>query len=118
MLISIATAKAASIDNMSKIEVEKTTTLDELNQQINNVRVELAYEGFSKEMMNNLFGEENLYFPSNCEKLETVIYIVDLLIKNKQYEEADKDELIRLSNQAYIKFMNLGTDHTVVSQSN
>ncbi|MFT5778560.1 MAG: hypothetical protein ACI837_001516 [Crocinitomicaceae bacterium] len=71
--------------------------------KIEETRAALDYAGTENTvgMMNDLFGEENLYFPVNQESLNTVVYIVDLLIQNDQYDVTEKDRLIELANSAY-----------------
>lgn len=73
---------------------------------ISDTRDNLNLKGYSSEMMNDLFGDENMYFPTTDEQLTTTLYIVDKLIENKQYEEADRTTLISLSNDAYKSFKN------------
>ena len=77
------------------------TSNDDLIQKISNVRTELSSLGYSNEMMNNLFGDENFYFPTNPEKLDIVIHIVDKLIDNGQYKNQEKPVLIKLAEDAY-----------------
>ena len=116
--MSISIAKAATFEKTSVIKIEKTTATDELRQKIERVRKELASAGFSQDMMNDLFGDESFYFPSNKEKLELVLHIVDLLIENQQYEEADKEQLISLANEAYAIYMSAQTTDSAVTHDN
>lgn len=93
-----------------------TPSIDEQTAKIENTRTELADLGYSTDMMNDLFGDENFYFPINTEVLETSIYVVDLLIKNEQYTQEDKETLVKLTNDAYSLFT--GAQPTSTSTAN
>lgn len=64
-------------------------------------REELASLGYTMETMNELFGDENLFFPTTEEELELSFYIVELVIKNQQFEASDRTHLEQLVKDAF-----------------
>jgi len=88
--------------NSGSISVQfKEDVKDSSICKIQQVRAKLSKAGYSEELMNDLFGDENFYFPTTAECLETTLYIVDLLIDNDQYEEVNKPLLQSLAHEAY-----------------
>jgi hypothetical protein len=77
---------------------------DEVDQKVERIRKKLIKDGYSHQLMNDLFGEENFYFPTSVEKYYTVLYVVDLVIANEQYKESDKLILISLVEKAYVLY--------------
>jgi hypothetical protein len=91
-----------------------TNVTKEEKKRVTNTRRTLAVAGYSNEMMNDLFGDENFYFPTTEEKLEKLDHIIDLLIENDQYEESDKTQLLSLAKDAYVQFANYKTSQNNV----
>jgi len=83
------------------------TSTDEVKKKMAEIRVELQNAGYSQFMMDELFGDENFYFPKSQEDLETVLHIVNLLIENEQFEESDRPALISLAKSAYTQYSNV-----------
>jgi hypothetical protein len=102
-IISLANNGIAQTDS-NPISTEKS--IDE-NIKITEARTTLVEEGYSEDMIDNLFGYENFFFPMNENVLATVTNIVDILIENNFYEESDKSTLMNLANSAY-EFYNYG----------
>lgn len=98
--LTAVSVKANEVQKMkSEISIQSN---DDLIKKIANVRMELASLGYSVEMMNDLFGDENFYFPTNEETLDLVIYLVDKLIENGQYDAVEKPILTSLAKDAYM----------------
>lgn len=120
LLSIILTATFAGAANETikgnELPTVKTTDHEEANKRISSVRQELAQLGYSLEMMNDLFGDENFYFPTTEEKFETTIYIVDLLIENGQYKQSAKSDLIAMAVQAHSLYTNTQSTAAVSGQ--
>lgn len=118
LLISIAISSFAFTAASAQTTVKDNIApkVDEQKAKIDNTRSELADLGYSIDMMNDLFGDEDFYFPINSEVLETSIYITDLLITNGQYTEEDKEMLVKLTNDAYALYT--GVQATSASTAN
>jgi hypothetical protein len=99
-------------------EVIITSYMDDSLEMINDSRKELARIGYSQELMDELFGNENFYFPINLKKLDMVTYIVDLLIENEQFKEKDKNLLLRLAQEASTIYMNERIKSTSIISQN
>tara|TARA_R110000737_G_scaffold348572_1_gene382740 strand:+ start:19558 stop:19917 length:360 start_codon:yes stop_codon:yes gene_type:complete len=99
-------------------EVIITSYMDDSLEMINDSRKELARIGYSQELMDELFGNENFYFPINLKKLDMVTYIVDLLIENEQFQEKDKNLLLRLAQEASTIYMNERIKSTSIISQN
>jgi hypothetical protein len=52
-------------------------------------------------MINDLFGDEYFYFPKSEEDLYLSYYIVDKIIQNDQYNDSDKEQLVKLAINAF-----------------
>jgi len=101
LISSISITKANQMMNKEILPIANEMHIDEIKQKITKARNELKQLGYSADMMNNLFGDENLYFPSTKNKLNTVVHIIDNLIANDQYVESDRIVLQRLAQDAY-----------------
>jgi len=108
MAVMILSSSLYAQSNATDFDTNFDPTHIEANTEmiISDTRENLNLEGYSSEMMNDLFGDENMYFPTSDEQMATTLYIVDKLIENKQYEESDRTTLISLSNDAYKSFKN------------
>ena len=82
-------------------EVKLSGIWEQIDKKIIKVREELEKKGFAVSMMNDLFGDENFYFPKSEKELETTVVIVDLIIDNGQYSTSDRFQLVNLANAAY-----------------
>ena len=101
MIISVTIATAGTNKNGQLMQEEKKISTEELKQKITNSRNELLSAGYTQEMMNDLFGDENFYFPTTRDKLNTSFYIIDKLIENKQYKESERGVLLSLAKKAF-----------------
>lgn len=99
--------QAAEINEQTphKTHIEVTVNTDDSTKKVMLVRNELLQEGFSNELMNNVFGDENFYFPTSKEKYSNLLYVLQLLIDNKQFDESDKVALVSLAEKAYQMFI-------------
>ena len=79
-----------------------------LAKKIDIARDSLTARGVSKEDMDNVFGEENFFFPTTRAKEKQTIDIIDNLITNNQYKASDKDRLVDMVETAYNEFKQAG----------
>jgi hypothetical protein len=120
MLVMGLTAGAYTVEENNNVvcsSFASTDEADDMKNKVQSVRQELVMAGHSLTMINDLFGDENLFFPTNENKLVTVIYIVDLLIDNDQYTESDKSALVALANEAYIVYNGVSVKAKVAAQT-
>ena len=82
-------------------EVKLSGIWEQIDKKIMKVREELENKGFTAAMMDDLFGDENFYFPKTEKELETTVVIVDLIIENGQYVSTDRHQLVKLAYAAY-----------------
>lgn len=95
------TVNAAAVDSTNP---PAKAPLSGIELEISNVRHDLKIAGYSDQMMNDLFGEGNHYFPTTPEKLESAIFMVDLLITEGRYRSEDKQIMIFLAFDAHKTF--------------
>jgi len=60
----------------------------------------LIQKGYSDKMIQDLFGDDYHYFPVNNNKLESVMFMIDLLISEGKYEASQKTVMIFLAFDA------------------
>jgi len=77
-------------------------------------RNDLIKQGYSREDMDNLFGEDGIHFPKSADELSKAVHIVGLLIKNNQYKPEDKERLVKMANAAYKTYRVMGRVKPVV----
>ena len=80
------------------------STIDQTTAKISSVKNDLLEMGYTDEMINDVFGDENFYFPKSSEELELTIYVVDKIIGNGQYKIHDRSELVAMSITALFLF--------------
>lgn len=61
----------------------------------------LIAKGYSRAMIQDLFGDSNYYFPTNSDKLESVMFMIDMLISEGRYEASQKTVMIFLAFDAH-----------------
>jgi uncharacterized protein YccT (UPF0319 family) len=91
---NIIAQSMVSVDRIDMSELPKQGEVDQVKES-------LIEKGYSTEMMNNLFGLDGKYLPFNNEKLESVIFRIDNLIKNEKYDISQKPVLIFLAFDAH-----------------
>jgi hypothetical protein len=72
-----------------------------IEKKIELARKELETQGYSVVDMNNVFGDDNLYFPKSTREVSQTVGIIDNLINNKQYTKKEKRKLAKMVNDAY-----------------
>lgn len=100
-LLSFNAGAFAPVSGPEMQEVKLSGIWEQIDKKIIKVREELENKGFTATMMDDLFGDENFYFPKTEKELETTVIIVDLIIDNGQYSTADRFQLVNLANAAY-----------------
>lgn len=65
------------------------------------VETEMITEGVDLETIKTVFGDDNLYFPTNEEELDLTYYVIDKIIENGQIDISKRDELRGLTLRAY-----------------
>ncbi len=88
----------------AEVNPTKPQTTVQQESEISRVRHDLKEEGYTTEMMNDLFGEENRFFPTTAEKLESSVLMVDQLVQTGEYSTYEKNVLIFLAFDAHQKF--------------
>lgn len=71
------------------------------HKAVNSVIDHLIAEGYSESMIHDLFGVDNHYFPVDSDKLESVMFMIDMLIEEGKYEETEKTVMIFLAFDAH-----------------
>ncbi len=90
-------ASSLSQSAVSYLKGEDST----MNQPIKSVIDDLIDQGYSAEMIHDLFGADNRYFPVDSDKLESVMFMIDMLIEEGKYQDSQKTVMIFLAFDAH-----------------